>query len=492
MSDKRKPPLHERWAHLRFSVVGTLLAAPPGKRELATELEKLTEKAWLHPVTGEPVRFEFSTVERWYYAARNAGADPVAALRKKLRKDLGQQPSMPAPLRQALQAQHKAHRSWSYQLHYDNLRAQAKAGPELGSVPSYGTVRRYMRATGLTKRRRLSSKDTERARKAEARLDEREVRSYEAEYVNGLWHFDGHNGSRQVMTPAGEWETPILIGILDDRSRVACHLQWYLGEERAEIVSHCLSQAIQKRGRPRGAMSDRGQAMLAAEVTQGFARLGILHPTTLGYSPYQNGKQESFWGQVEGRLLAMLEGYKELTLPLLNEATQAWVELEYNRERHSEIGTSPMARFLAGPDVTRPSPSSDELRLAFMAEETRTQRKTDGTASIEGQRFEVPSRYRHLERLVVRFARWDLAHVYLVDERTSAVLCRLLPLDRARNADGLRRTLEPLGDVPAPPPPEVGIAPLLKRLMADYAATGLPPAYLPKDETPTPKDETHE
>ncbi len=27
------------------------------------------------------------------------------------------------------------------------------------------------------------------------------------------------------------------------------------------------------------------------------------------------------------------------------------------------------------------------------------------------------------------------------------------------------------------------IAPLLKKLMADYAATGLPPAYLPKEET---------
>ena len=30
-----KPPrVHERWAHLRFSVVGHLLAAPPDKGEL--------------------------------------------------------------------------------------------------------------------------------------------------------------------------------------------------------------------------------------------------------------------------------------------------------------------------------------------------------------------------------------------------------------------------------------------------------------------------
>ncbi len=204
MSDaKRKPPLHERWAHLRFSVVGALLAAPPPKRELTAELTKLSEKAWQHPVTGEPVQFGFSTVQRWYYEAKNAGADPVAALRKKLRKDLGTQPSMTDALKAALRAQYAAHRSWSYRLHFDNLCAQAKTETALGEVPSYGTVKRYMKATGLSKRRRLSSKDTERARRAEARLDEREVRSYEAEYVNGLWHFDGHICSRQVLTPTG-------------------------------------------------------------------------------------------------------------------------------------------------------------------------------------------------------------------------------------------------------------------------------------------------
>jgi hypothetical protein len=30
--------------------------------------------------------------------------------------------------------------------------------------------------------------------------------------------------------------------------------------------------------------------------------------------------------------------------------------------------------------------------------------------------------------------------------------------------------------------PATGIAPLLKQMMADYAATGLPPAYLPTEK----------
>ena len=59
--------------------------------------------------------------------------------------------------------------------------------------------------------------------------------------------------------------TPILFGVLDDRSRLACHLQWYLESETAEIVVHGLSQAFQKRGLPRASLSDNGPAMIAVE-----------------------------------------------------------------------------------------------------------------------------------------------------------------------------------------------------------------------------------
>ena len=47
--------------------------------------------------------------------------------------------------------------------------------------------------------------------------------------------------------------------------------------------------------------------------------------------------------------MAMLEDVADLTLGMLNEATQAWVEPDYNRKRHSEIGEAPISRFLAAP-----------------------------------------------------------------------------------------------------------------------------------------------
>jgi hypothetical protein len=297
--------------------------------------------------------------------------------------------------------------------------------------------------------------------------------------VSGLWHLDFHHGSLKVLRPQGEWVTPILLGILDDRSRLVCHAQWYL-DETAESLVHGLVQAFLKRGLPRALLSDNGSAMIARETTQGLTRLSVTQATTLPYSPYQNGKQEAFWNPVEGRLLAMLEGQRDLTLALLNQATQAWLEMEYNREVHSETGQAPLARWLDGPTVRRESPSLDDLRLAFTAAETRSQRQSDGTASIDGVRFEIPSRFRHLRKLRLRYASWDLTHVFLVDERTDAVLSRLYPLDKARNADGFRGVTKPTAPEALTEP--AGIAPLLRKLMTEYAATGLPPAYIPKEE----------
>lgn len=482
MTNRRTPSTHERWASFRFAVVGPLLAAPPSRNELRIKLDGLANTEWRHPITGEPTHFGFSTIERWYLTARKERLDPVSALRRKVRKDAGHQSSMVDGVRRALRAQYATHPAWSAQLHHQNLVALAEKHSELRSVPSYSTVRRFLKANGLVRRRRLTSKKTDGAERAEARLAKLEVRSYEAEYVGGLWHWDFHEGSRSVLLPSGEWAVPQLFGMLDDRSRVACHLQWYL-TENAENCAHGLSQAFQKRGLPRAAMSDNGKAMTAAEITQGLERLGVTHNTTLPYSAYQNGKQESFWGQVEGRLLAMLEDVEDLTLTLLNEATQAWVEQEYNRSLHSEIGEAPNARWLTGPDVLRPSPDSDTLRLVFTRSERRMQRRSDGTVSLKGKRFEVPNRYRHFERIIVRYAEWDLSTVHMVDERTGKVLCRLYPQDKTKNASGMRRTLEPVSADPVPERSEArGMAPLLEKLMTDQAATGLPPAYIPKDE----------
>jgi len=484
MANDDDTPARVRWARMRFSIIGPLLAAPPDEGELKPRLDELAARMWRHPGTGESVRFSFKTIERWFYAARGA-TDPIAVLARKVPSHAGTQPSISPALAEAIIRQHREHPRWSFQLHYDNVLALSREDARLGPVPGYATVCRFMKGRALLRARK------KRRHADDIDFTQRETRSFEVSHVHGLWHLDFHEGSRAILTPGGEWKKPQLLGILDDRSRLCCHLQWYL-DETAESLVHGLSQAFQKRGLPRALLTDNGAAMIAAETTEGLDRLSVIHHTTLPYSPEQNGKQESFWCQIEGRLLPMLEGEKALTLELLNTATQAWVEHEYHRKEHSEIKETPLERFLRGPSVGRDCPSSDDLRRRFRTEITRTQRRSDGTATVEGVRFELPSAYRTLLLLRLRIARWDLSSVDLVDPRSGNHLATLLPLDKARNAERVRRVVHPIGgdDDDRRDATASGIAPHLRALMAEYAATGFPPAYVTKDDAHS--DDTNE
>jgi transposase InsO family protein len=483
MNQEDQAPARLRWARLRFSIIGQWLAAPPLPGELSGRIAELANRSWRHPTTAEAIRFSEKTIERMDYLARGE-VDPLRALERKVPKHAGTHPSVSPKLAAAIEQQYRNHPCWSYQLHHDNLAAVVNKDPSLGPMPSYGSVCRFMKDHHfLRQRRRRHDKGDE------GEGVTRETRSYEVAHVNALWHFDFHEGKTKVLTASGQWKKPYLLGVLDDCSRLCCHAQWYLDKDNTEDLVHGLSQAIQKRKLPRAVLSDNGSPMIAAEMVEGLLRLSILQHLTLPRSPEQNAKQEHFWTRIDERLLPMLEGEPELTLALLNTATQAWVEQDDHRTVHGELKKTPLQRYLEGPDVGRPSPSSEALRRAFRTEISRTQRRSDGTTTVQGVRFEVPSAYRTLVHLRLRVARWDLSSVDLVDPRTGALLATLYPLDKHKNADGVRRVI-PSGAL-APPPPDKppGIAPLLRELMAEYAATGLPPAYLPKDTSTDPPDQ---
>jgi putative transposase len=159
-----------------------------------------------------------------------------------------------------------------------------------------------------------------------------------------------------------------LFGTLDNRSRLGCHLQWYLGES-AEELTHGFGQALQKRGKPAGIMMDNGPAMKAGETRQGLLDLGIELVEIPDYTPEHNAIIEAFWKQINLRLIPMLESVKDLTLAQINEATQAWLELEYNRSVHSETKQKALPLIVRGP-------STDDLRERLLETHAKTPART--------------------------------------------------------------------------------------------------------------------
>ena len=79
---------------------------------------------------------------------------------------------------------------------------------------------------------------------------------------------------RRARRPLAAGLSPAMVSVRERR------------EHRPRFVA-----GLQKRGLPRAAMSDNGSAMTATEITEGLARLGILHQTTLPYSPYRTASR---------------------------------------------------------------------------------------------------------------------------------------------------------------------------------------------------------
>jgi putative transposase len=78
-----------------------------------------------------------------------------------------------------------------------------------------------------------------------------------------------------------------------------------------------------------------------------------------------------------------------------------------------------------------------------------------------------------------------LSLVHLADPKTGVILCRLFPLDKRKNAQGERAAKGSGLDKPATAlsPTPSRMAPLLQKLIQQYAITGLPAAYLPKQQS---------
>lgn len=214
-----------RWARLRFQIIGPLFAAPPDTGELKEQLATLAARSWRHPTTGEAIRFSFKTIERWFYIAKGVD-DPLAALARKVPSHAGTYRLVSAALGVAIAEQHRRHPRWTFQLHYDNLCALAREQPEIGPVPGYATICRYMKHHGLLRRRAKRHRGSD-----EAEFTARETRSFEVAHVHGLWHLDFHEGSRAILNVDGEWKKPQLLGVMDDRSRLCCHLNG-IGQRR--------------------------------------------------------------------------------------------------------------------------------------------------------------------------------------------------------------------------------------------------------------------
>ena len=108
MNDNKSRIVMDPWAKLRFSVIAGLLASPPEYGKLKDCFKLLASQTWKHPSREERLVFHWSTIERWYYRARNSN-NPIDSLTRKMRRDHRQSRRMHPLIIEALHNQYTDH-----------------------------------------------------------------------------------------------------------------------------------------------------------------------------------------------------------------------------------------------------------------------------------------------------------------------------------------------------------------------------------------------
>ena len=484
MQDDERDRSRTSWARLRFAVVGPLLAAPPARGELQAEIARLAEKSWRHPRTGEPVRFGRSTIERWLYAARTS-RDPVGALARAVRRDRGSRPSLPLALRTVLRQQYEEHPTWTVRLHYDNLPARLAESPELRELPlpSYHSVPascapRVSFASGHPPWRRPAGGGPPRHRRLRgAQLRGGAHPRALARRLPPRLAQGAHGGRRLGHASAGVLpRRPLAPGL---PSPVVPRGDGRVLRPRAHPGDLEARSPARAPDRQRAGDARRRDPRRARQASASCTTARSPMPPTRTPSRRSSGHRwrDGSW--------PCSKASHDLTLERLNEATQAWVELEYHRRLHSRarLHTARALPRRAEPRAPEPLARGAAARLSRRGRAHPAPQRRHPLAARPPLRGAgalppppaPPPAVRHLGPLSRRSRRPG----HRGDPGTA------LP---ARQAQQRRRAAAPhhserggarvesRADAPAS-----GMAPLLAELLAQYAATGLPPAYLPKE-----------
>lgn len=237
--------------------------------------------------------------------------------------------------------------------------------------------------------------------------DKQDLARWQADYANDLWQSDMLGGP-YLLDPANpdKKRKTWLYAFIDDASRMLVYGRFFFkGDLPAlELV---FKRAIQRCGIPRVCYYDNSQVYRANHMRTICAELGIHDPIfTQERRPEGHGKIEAWNSFCTTDFLAELKDSHIATLENLNDAFLIWVEYEYNRRKHSEIGCTPRERWLRDSSRFRYA-SEEKLRKIFL---WREERSVDKCAMIQlftrryrlsprfsGRKVEVRYNPEHLE-----------------------------------------------------------------------------------------------
>ncbi len=376
----------------RYQIISAFLALEPGRGQRRPLLEQLASRTWPGPA-GELLQPAAETIRTWLRRYRSGGLE---GLEDKLRPRRGVQVLKPDEIELCAQLKRDVpERSLDRIINILEETGRIERGRVRRS-----TLHRALLALGLSALK-LHKPDVE------------DLDRWEADFPGDLYQSDMLAGP-WLPDPArpGKLRRAWLYAFLDDHSRVLLHGRFsFKGDLPAlELV---FRRCLQKWGLCRRCYYDNGQVYRSHHMKHICATLGIAPPTfTKSGRPQGHGKIEALNRLIKRAFIAEVRSSSIRTIDELNEAFLAWMDLQYNRRIHDEIGEAPVDRWKRAAARVKYA-DDDKLRQAFLWREFRSPDKT-GIFSLLGQRYQTTLGRRRIE---VRFDPEDLDVIEIFLER---------------------------------------------------------------------------
>ena len=409
------PNKRQEIAQWRMSILGPLISARLNHGDRQTLLQAAASRVYETP-DGRRMRYEWRTLESWYYQYK---AEGLKALQPRRRKDAGICRAIAADTAKYLLDLRREEPRRSVRT---LIKAAKREKREGAAALTASSVTWLLRAHGLSQRPRQAP--------------ERERRAFTVELPGDLWMGDAMHGPPVIDADGVVRKKAYLLSQIDVASRFILNSDFYLREDAAHQEDG-LRRAITGHGLPREYYVDLGPAYVASSLATICAELGIhlLHA-----------------GPGDGAAKGVIERYHKVwraevgielpsaPLPLgeLRERHAAWLTCEYNRRVHGTTKQTPLEHFLAGCENLRPVPRDICLEDVFLHRESRKVRK-DGTVRWGSVFLEVPGEYVD-QTVDLRFAPLQPGRppMLYVDGK---YVCDVFPLDRLANNKRPRRVL---------------------------------------------------
>jgi len=356
-------------ADFRFAVIADLVFTHATGQSLAKQIAAKAAMVWQLPHSSK-ASLTTSCIRKWLAVYRSDGRDGLVP---KIRKDAGKSKVMTDADKELLLALLEQKPGLCASVAVKLLQREGKLIKNI----SKSSLSRFIRASGFSRQERSACRSKDQVQPFAF------SQPLECVQVDAMHSF-------AVPGPDGKLHKAILVAFLDDATRRVVYARFCFSENALEF-ERGIYHILLSHGRIRRIYTDNGATFVAEQTKIILSSLGIQLMHSRPGIPKGRGKIERFFRTVRTQFEATLTPESIVSIHDYNQRFLSWLEREYHRTGHSGLnGQTPLEAWLAGSRFIFKMEATINLDEAFCHQFTRTV-SGDGTISLEGKHFEVPS-----------------------------------------------------------------------------------------------------